>query len=293
MLIQAVTTAGGAFAATNVDDIVILSLFCARLPHWRQALPLLLGKSLGFSVLVLISLLGLLGPQLLAPPWLGLLGLVPISLGLWRWRQRHASPAPGQDELAPPQPSGQQVSLQSGQHHSLQGGQHHSQQGGQQVSLQGGQHNSTAWSGLLTMAGLTLANGADNVGVYLPLFAQSGGLELAVTLLTFAVGLALLGLLAWVCSRTPGLASLLGRLGETVVPLVLILLGTAILLDGLALDAAELIHLPGPRLSGLNRPGLSPPGVNPAGLPLAAIQAPSLPGGGLNGLAWSARPPAR
>jgi cadmium resistance protein CadD (predicted permease) len=285
MLIQAVMTAGGAFAATNVDDIVILSLFCARLPHWRQALPLLLGKSLGFSVLVLISLLGLLGPQLLAPPWLGLLGLVPISLGLWRWRQRHASPALGQDELAPPHPGGQQVSLQGGQHHSQQGGQHH--------TLQGGQHNSTAWSGLLTMAGLTLANGADNVGVYLPLFAQSGGLELAVTLLTFAVGLALLGLLAWVCSRTPGLASLLGRLGEPLVPLVLILLGTAILLDGLALDAAELVHLPGLRFIGLDRSGLRPPGVNPAGLPLAVFQAPSLAGGGLNGLAWSARPPAR
>jgi cadmium resistance protein CadD (predicted permease) len=270
-------TAGGAFAATNVDDIVILSLFCARLPHWRQALPLLLGKSLGFSVLVLISLVGLLGPQLLAPPWLGLLGLVPISLGLWRWRQRHATPAQGQDELAPPHP----------------GGQHDSQQGGQHNSLQGGQHNSTAWSGLLTMAGLTLANGADNVGVYLPLFAQSGGLELAITLLTFAVGLALLGLLAWVCSRTPGLASLLGRLGEPLVPLVLILLGTAILLDGLALDAVELVHLPGLRFTGLDRPELSPPGVNPAGLSLAVIQAPSLAGGGLNGLEWSARPPAR
>jgi cadmium resistance protein CadD (predicted permease) len=277
MLIEAMMTAGGAFAATNVDDIVILSLFCARLPHWRQALPLLLGKTLGFSVLVLISLVGLLGPQLLAPPWLGLLGLVPISLGLWRWRQRHASPAPGQDEVAPPQPGGQQVSLQGGQHHSLQGGQQDSQ----------------AWAGLLTMAGLTLANGADNVGVYLPLFAQSGGLELAVTLLTFAVGLALLGLLAWVCSRTPGLASLLGRLGEPLVPLVLILLGTAILLDGLALDAAELVHLPGLRFIGLDRSGLRPPWVNPAGLPLAVFQAPSLAGGGLNGLAWSARPPAR
>ena len=257
MLIQAVTTAGGAFAATNVDDIVILSLFCARLRHWRQALPLLLGKSLGFSVLVLISLVGLLGPQLLAPPYLGLLGLVPISLGLWRWRQRSASPDQGQDAVGAPQLRGQR----------------------------GGQPNSQAGAGLLTMAGLTLANGADNVGVYLPLFAQSGGLELAVTLLTFAVGLALLGLLAWVCSRMPGLASLLGRLGDTLVPLVLIVLGSAILLDGLALDAAELLQLPGRNLAGLDRPGLSPPGLHPTGLQPEAIQAPSLAGRG-----WNANP---
>lgn len=135
------------------------------------------------------------------------------------------------------------------------------------------------------MAGLTLANGADNVGVYLPLFAQSGGLELAVTLLTFAVGLALLGLLAWVCSRTPGLASLLGRLGDTLVPLVLIVLGSAILLDGLALDTAELLQLPGRNLAGLDRPGLSPPGLHPTGLQPEAIQAPSLAGRG-----WNAHP---
>ena len=216
MLIQAVMTASGAFAATNVDDIVILSLFCARLRHWRQALPLFLGKTLGFGVLVLISSLGLLGTQLLAPPWLGLLGLVPISLGVLRWRQRHAGSPQQQDGIELQPPVGQ------------------------------------PWAGLLTMAGLTLANGADNIGVYLPLFAQSGGPELVVTLATFAVGLALLGLLAWGCSRTPGLASLLSRLGEALVPLVLIVLGSAILLDGLALDPAAVIPPQGFQLSEFN-----------------------------------------
>ena len=92
MLIQAVMTAGGAFAATNVDDIVILSLFCARLPHWRQALPLLLGKSLGFSVLVLISLVVALAAGVvmelliglaLGPGWGSSLGLVAALWGLF------------------------------------------------------------------------------------------------------------------------------------------------------------------------------------------------------------------
>ena len=183
LVFQQVMTAGGAFAATNVDDIVILSLFFAHLRHWRQALPLLLGKTLGFSLLVLISLVGLLGQQLLAPPWPGLLGLVPIALGLWRWRQLQASTAE-QEPVA---------ELEAGA-----------------APLDA---TTRPWAGLLTMAGLTLANGADNIGVYLPLFAQSGRLELEVTLLTFAVGLALLGLLAWGCSRAPGMASLLGRLG--------------------------------------------------------------------------------
>lgn len=255
MLIQAVLSAGGAFAATNVDDIVILSLFCARLPHWRLALPLLLGKTLGFSVLVLVSLLGLLGQQLLAPPWLGLLGLVPISLGIWRWRQRQASTAEGQDAIAPLQPSGERP-----------------------------------WAGLLTMAGLTLANGADNISVYLPLFAQAGGLELAVTLLTFAVGLALLGLLAWVCSRAQGLASLLSRLGEALVPLVLILLGSAIVLDGLALDPSEVIHLPGQGLNGVSSVGFSPPAPNVPASGESASTAMAINRSAVNVLSWEFLP---
>lgn len=246
MLIQAVMTAGGAFAATNVDDILILSLFCARLRHWRQALPLFLGKTLGFSVLVLISLLGLLGTQLLAPPWLGLLGLVPISLGILRWRQGHGSSSGEQEGLEMPRPTAQ------------------------------------PWAGLLTMAGLTLANGADNIGVYLPLFARSGDLELVVTLATFAVGLALLGLLAWGCSRTPGLASLLSRLGEALVPLVLIVLGSAILLDGLSLDRASPIPPQGVQLGEFSLLGLNSFMPNSSGPNESTTDRSATGGSGLN-----------
>lgn len=201
MLVQQVTTAGGAFAATNVDDIVILSLLFARLSHWRLALPLVLGKTLGFSLLVLISLLGLFGQRLLVAPWPGLLGLLPILLGLWRWQQqrqgdREAAPGSGLSEASATAPL----------------------------------------AGLLAMAGLTVANGADNIGVYLPLFAQSGRLDLVVILITFAVGLVLFTAAAWACSRTPGLAALLGRLGDALVPAVLIGLGVVILLQAIPAD---------------------------------------------------------
>lgn len=65
MLVQQVITAGGAFMATNVDDIVLLTLLFSGLPDRSRALPLVGGQVIGFSLLVLISLLGLLGHQAL------------------------------------------------------------------------------------------------------------------------------------------------------------------------------------------------------------------------------------
>ena len=45
------------------------------------------------------------------------------------------------------------------------------------------------WGGLspqtTTIAAITLANGGDNVGVYMPMFANSSGLGLAITLAVF------------------------------------------------------------------------------------------------------------
>jgi cadmium resistance protein CadD (predicted permease) len=45
------------------------------------------------------------------------------------------------------------------------------------------------WGGLspqtTTIAAITLANGGDNVGAYMPMFASSSGLGLAITLAVF------------------------------------------------------------------------------------------------------------
>lgn len=199
MLMQQVITAGGAFMATNVDDIVVLTLLFSRLPHRGRALPLMVGQVLGFSLLVLISLLGVFGRQTLPHGGLALLGLLPIALGVRRWQQA------GGLAIAPPaamddNPSGS------------------------------GLTGAGPLAELLGMAGLTLANGSDNIGVYLPLFAQADRATVTVTLVTFAAALALWMALAWSLTRAPALAPLLQRYGSALVPAVLIGLGLLILL---------------------------------------------------------------
>lgn len=198
MVMQQVITAGGAFMATNVDDIVLLTLLFSRLPHRSRALPLMVGQVLGFSLLVVISLLGMLGRQALPHDGLALLGLLPIALGIHRWRQVDAIDAEPHPAAGAPGCAG----------------------------LIG----AGPLAELLGMAGLTVANGSDNIGVYLPLFAQADRSAVTVTLITFAAALALWMALAWGLTRTPALAPLLRRYGGALVPAVLISLGLLILL---------------------------------------------------------------
>lgn len=84
---------------------------------------------------------------------------------------------------------------------------------------------------VLGVAALTVANGGDNIGVYLPLLAQMDGGEKAVTLVVFAL---LCGLWCAVGARLaelPAVARVIARHKSWLVPAVLILLGASILLS--------------------------------------------------------------
>jgi cadmium resistance transport/sequestration family protein len=88
MPFTALATAIIAFAATNVDDIFVLTLFFAqkRMRAWH----VVIGQYLGFAALVAISLIGYFARFVVSRQWIGLLGLVPIAIGvkkLIEWRQ--------------------------------------------------------------------------------------------------------------------------------------------------------------------------------------------------------------
>ena len=85
----------------------------------------------------------------------------------------------------------------------------------------------TLW---LSMAATTIASGADNIGVYLPLFAGFSPWQMGVAIAVFAL---MTGLWCFISNRLtdlPGLRSLLARCKSVVIPIVYILLGLSILL---------------------------------------------------------------
>lgn len=68
-----------AFIATNVDDLFLLILWFVKRSRFSTVL---LGQLLGFSAILLLSLLGYWGLQVLPHSSLHWLGLAPIAIGL-------------------------------------------------------------------------------------------------------------------------------------------------------------------------------------------------------------------
>jgi len=69
-----------AFAATNLDDIFVLTFFFAQknLQIWR----VVLGQYLGIGCLILVSVVGFFASLIIPYKWISLLGLIPIAIGI-------------------------------------------------------------------------------------------------------------------------------------------------------------------------------------------------------------------
>ncbi|MFD9891690.1 cadmium resistance transporter [Amycolatopsis sp. NPDC059027] len=82
---------------------------------------------------------------------------------------------------------------------------------------------------ILSVAGVTVANGGDNVGVYVPVFAAAGTRELVVYAVVFLALVAVwCGAGRFLATRPP-IARVLARWGHVVLPVVLIGIGLLIL----------------------------------------------------------------
>lgn len=84
VVLASVTT----FAATNVDDLVVLTLFSARRVPTRTVI---LGQYLGFAAIIGLSLVGFLAAIFVPNSWLRLLGLVPLAIGIQHLIAKHPS----------------------------------------------------------------------------------------------------------------------------------------------------------------------------------------------------------
>jgi cadmium resistance transport/sequestration family protein len=84
-------------------------------------------------------------------------------------------------------------------------------------------------TGVLSVAGITIANGADNISVYTPLFRTVGPSAMALMIVVFAVLVALWCAAAWWLGSHRRVVEVVDRFGHWIVPLVFIALGIVIL----------------------------------------------------------------
>ena len=178
-MLALVAAAIGVFAATNIDDLVVITVLLASKQVDRRQL--IVGQYLGILTLIAISGVAAAGLVIVPDRWVGLFGIIPLALGV-----RHLL--------------------------------HH------------GTHGPVMVRTTLGVAGITIANGADNASVYTPIFRQEGWGGTVVYLAVFVVLVAVwIAAAAFLASRQT-IAGILDRWGHRIVPIVFIVVGATLIL---------------------------------------------------------------
>ena len=194
MMLTTVLQAIGLFAATNIDDIIVLSLFFARGAGQRGTTArILAGQYLGFAGILVAAILVTIGAGAFLPPAaIPYFGLIPLGIGLWAAWEAWRGDDDDDDEA---KVAGKKV-------------------------------------GVGTVAGVTFANGGDNIGVYTPVFLSVEPLAVVAYCVIFLVLVAVLVALAKFVATRPPIAEVLERWEHILFPIVLIGLGITILVSG-------------------------------------------------------------
>lgn len=195
-----------AFIATNIDDIIILLLFFSQVDINFRYRHIVLGQYLGFTTIVIASLPGFFGGLVISREWIGLLGLLPIAIGIKQLMNREEETAQVQTVTS---------------HYEV------SPSRGSMVSCFSSILNPQTYK----VAAVTVANGGDNISIYIPLFAGSNLVSLGVNLGVFFVMVGVWCVLAFLLTRQPAIAYVLSSYSHAVVPFVLIGLGLFIMYE--------------------------------------------------------------
>lgn len=183
-----ILAAGGVFAGTNVDDLIVLTMLflssraAGKPARWQ----IWAGQYAGIAALVAVSAVAAAGLSIVPDRWIGLLGLIPFGLGLRALISTIRS-REGQDDPGPPVAAN--------------------------------------W---FAVAGVTIANGADNISVYTPMFRTIGPSGSLLAAAVFGALVAVWCLAAsWLASHRR-VITVVERYGHWIVPVVFMAIGAVI-----------------------------------------------------------------
>lgn len=197
-MVQNVVTSIILYSGTAVDLLIILMLFFAKRKSRKDIINIYLGQFLGSVSLILISLLfAFVLNYIPSKEILGLLGLIPIFLGL-------------------------KVLLLG-------------DSDGEAIAKDGLRKDNKNLIFLVAM--ITFAScGADNIGVFVPYFTTLNLTNLIVTLLTFLVMIYLLVFSAQKLAQVPSVGETLEKYSRWFIAVVYLGLGMYILIENNSFD---------------------------------------------------------
>jgi cadmium resistance protein CadD (predicted permease) len=210
-LIETIKIGLAAAVATTFDDNIYLTGFFSEVNRTFRPKHVVVGELIGFTALISISLVGFLIGLAISSDWIGLLGILPILIGLNNLRLLIVN----KDE-----------SVENKSANLKQNARFRGFDSRERSLLDIIQDRQT-----YRVSAVTISNGGNNLGIYIPLFASSSLQSLAVI-----VPICYLIVCTWLfmyyyLTRTPGIALVLSRYASKLFPFVLMWLGLRIILD--------------------------------------------------------------
>ncbi|MBW4448677.1 MAG: cadmium resistance transporter [Spirirestis rafaelensis WJT71-NPBG6] len=196
-LVTALFTGVTAFSATNIDDMVLLTLFFSQVNAKFRRWHIVAGQYIGFATLIILSIPGFFGGLMIPRPLIGLFGLLPILIGIKCLLNFEDTLE--EDEGERPHNNSILAKL---------------------INLQ-----------VYSVAAVTVANGTDNISIYVPLFASRTWESLLVILAVFFLLVGVLCYVAYKLTHNKAIALVMTGYGNKFMPFVLIGLGAFIMVD--------------------------------------------------------------
>lgn len=189
---KSVGIACSSFAITNIDDMFVLVTFFSVASTSKSMTPLMitLGQYIGFTVIIIISMIGFGASLALPYEPIGFLGLLPMLMGVWNLFGLLFS----DDEEEEDTP------------------------------------NIAGMKSILKVSTVTVMNGGDNIGTYVPLFSQARGAEIAIYVVTYYILLGVWCLVAFLVMRQKHILHLAEKYMRVVIPFLFIGLGIYIII---------------------------------------------------------------
>ena len=205
-MISVIISAVISFISTNIDDILVLMILFSKADSKEKRKHIFIGQYIGIGILVLISVLGALGLSIVPEKYVGFLGIVPIFIGINEFYEYKTGIEEDTEVLEIEEGWAKASILNSLKKH---------------IPLDA-----------VKVSMISIAN----IGIYIPMFRVMTPMDLVITILIFAIMIALWCIVAIKLVNYPFIKDKIEKYKGILVPVVFIALGVFILVESGALS---------------------------------------------------------
>ena len=196
-MISTIITAIVSFFSTNIDDIFILMLFFSQDKKGMKARKIVTGQ---------YSTIGALGTSIIPKEYVGLLGLIPIYLGVKEYINHKKESQDKKEDIEEKEVFNEENKLL--------------------VSIK-----EVISPNIIKVAGVTFANGGDNIGIYIPLFSSMNLYSILITVIVFLLLTGVWCFIGFKLAEHPFVNKNIEKYKHIFVPIIFIVLGVLIILE--------------------------------------------------------------